>query len=52
MGVNILARLLGIDQGEIEPKPEKRARKTRVTEKWNDTAIEPVEEARGEDEPE
>ena len=56
MGVNIIARLLGLDESpkpiveKKEPKP--RSRKDRVTEEWRAEPVENNEEARGEDEPE
>jgi len=56
MGVNILARLLGLDESPesaVEKKDTKtRPRKNRVTEEWQTQSVENKEESRVEDEPE
>lgn len=56
MGVNIVARLLGLDEDHnpaVEKKESKlKPRVERVTEKWRTQPIEDEEETRVEDEPE
>ena len=56
MGVNIIARILGLDENP-EPSIEKEDRESRpprkrVTEKWGAPHFNDKEETRGEDEPE
>ena len=52
MGVNIVARILGIDNSESDDKPREIKLKDRVTKPWGVAPSESVEEARGEDESE